>query len=183
MKTSDKPRFANILKDLAVNSGTRLSAETLELYAKALQEFDIQDIEKAGMAILTTWIYPRIPPIAEILKYLEPRPTLRDRAVMIASAIASTVPSGAKEDFETICGNDPVAKYLMTRRWPYYSWARNLKTAHVHWWEKDFVEAYLAIMKNHKASHLLLPGYDAGAVIREIEFKPKMIENKKSLTS
>ena len=40
--------------------------------------------------------------------------------------------------------NDPITNYLMTRRWPYQNWAKDILESEIKWWVKEFCEAYKA---------------------------------------
>ena len=144
MNQEDQPLFANIMKALAVNSGATLTAETLELYFKAFKQFSIEDIETACVSVLGSWIYPRVPPIAEILKVLKPQSIAVHRSVVVASEIVSNVASRGCDHFPEICDADPIAFKLMTERWPYSSWAKSLTDSQATWWVKEFCQAYEA---------------------------------------
>jgi len=39
---------------------------------------------------------------------------------------------------------DPISLHLMTKRWPYQSWASMVLASELVWWGKEFIEAYRA---------------------------------------
>lgn len=47
---------------------------------------------------------------------------------------------------------DPITNYLMTVRWPFREWGRNLKEKDLVWWKKEFVKAYVEMAKGKAKS-------------------------------
>lgn len=144
MNPNDKKRFAAVMKGLSVNAGIEITDDVVRLYSKALKDFTIDDIEGAGVKILQSWEYNRMPPVAVILKHLrgESQP-IEDKATVIANEIVAHLKHYGAGKFPDLHG-DKIATHLMTRRWPYREWGSQLVNSEAHWWVKEFIEAYRA---------------------------------------
>jgi hypothetical protein len=155
----DRAAFAAILKGLMINSSVKYS--TLEeekavykFYFEALKHLELKDIDSAAKTILLKWKYNRLPTVAEILFHTPQYALPVDLAEIQAGNVieflnrygASKVP-----DFK-----DPITEHLMTRRWPYLDWAKNIYTSQLVWWRKEFKEAYIA-MADYEVKYLPPP--------------------------
>ena len=40
--------------------------------------------------------------------------------------------------------NDPISQHLITKRWPYQSWATSIIESEIKWWVKEFCASYEA---------------------------------------
>jgi hypothetical protein len=146
MIKSDMEKFRAIIKALAFNAGINsVDQATLRFYAEALKEFDIEQVDKAAKIVLREWEYPRIPPVATLIKAIE------------KSAGAISDNSKAEIECDKIISHlkyygagtspamdDPITAHLMNRRWPYATWAKSILESEIVWWRKEFLEAYAA---------------------------------------
>jgi len=136
----DEKRFSAVMKALAINAGVELTRDILVLYRGALKEFTIEQIEKAAKKILLTWEYNRMPPLKIVIDKIDSKIQVADRARMEADRIVSHLNFNGANVLPKL--NDPITKYLMTRRWPYHNWAANVLESELVWWVKEFIEAY-----------------------------------------
>ncbi len=142
MDQTEKKRFAAVMKGLAVNAGAEITEDMMRLYSKALIQFSIDDIEHAGIDILKTWEYNRMPPLAIIIKNLEGKAIpIEDRALVLANDILSHLQTYGSGKFPDLKG-DKIAVHLMTRRWPYRRWGSEILESEFKWWTKEFCDAY-----------------------------------------
>lgn len=140
---NDTKQFAAIMKALAINAGVELTDDILKLYRAAFKEFTIEQIQTAAISVLSIWEYNRMPPIGIIIKHIDGAPVqIEHKALIEANKILEHLNfHGATKHPET---NDPVTKHLMTRRWPYETWAKNVLESELKWWVKEFCAAYMA---------------------------------------
>lgn len=152
----DRERFGAVMKGLSVNSDVEITDDMMRLYSRALKGFDIGDIERAGVAILKTWEYSRMPPLAVIIKHIngEAQP-IEDRGLVMAHQIVSHVKQWGASKFPDL-QDDPIAMELMTRRWKYDRWASLVLESELHWWVKEFAEAYTTYSESD--NHMLITG-------------------------
>jgi len=167
MDNGDKKRFAAAMKALATSAGVALpDADTMRLYFHTLSEFDIDQVEGAVVEVLQEWEYNRMPPVAAIHKKLRKKlrkklPAIEDRALAVASHIVSHLQAHGAASPPDL-SSDPIAAHLMSTRWPYQRWGRQLVESEVKWWVKEFCDAYRA--------------YEAHDVIMRIEGPKKVLQ-------
>jgi hypothetical protein len=144
MTKEDKTKFAEIMMALALNCNVRLQAETIKLYFKALNNFTIQQVSDAAQKILLSWKYPNtFPPLAIFIDHIQgPKEEIEDRALREAHKIIAHLNEFGATKFPLL--DDPITKYLMTKRWPYSRWAADITVAENKWWIKEFVKSYTA---------------------------------------
>ena len=127
---------------LAINASVDLSKEQKRVYFKAFQGFSIEAVEEAIGKVLETWEYNRMPTIAVILKHLKgTTQAVEDKALVMAHEIAAHLKAYGSGKFPDLHG-DKIAHHLMTRRWPYREWGSQVLDSEMHWWVKEFSEAY-----------------------------------------
>ncbi len=140
----DKERFKTIMKAVSVNSGVDITKDILRLYFEALKSFTIEQIEDSAKDILKSWIYPRIPPLAVIIKNIEGEiQPIEDKALVVANQIVSHLQQWGASKYPDLTG-DPIAQELMARRWNYKRWAANVLESELKWWVREFCDAYRA---------------------------------------
>ena len=147
MTENDKPKFASIMRGLALNCDMDMSKEKMAFYFKNLKQFTIIRIEQAARVILGTWEYNKIPPIAVFVKAIhDDQSQIEDQATIQANIIVGHLNNYGASKMPRLI--DPVSKWLMENRWPYLSWASNILESELKWWTKEFKEAYLSISTN-----------------------------------
>jgi hypothetical protein len=154
MTKADKVEFAKIMRALELNCGVRLDAETIKLYFDILKKFSVDQVSKAAQQILVSWKYPRtFPLLAVFIEQIQgPEEDVEQKALRKAHKIVAHLNKFGAGKFPLL--EDPVSKYLMTERWPYYRWGADLKMKDTKWWVRDFVAAYTAL--NKKGGNFLL---------------------------
>ena len=140
----DHKEFAGLMKAMAINAGVELEKGTLMLYYETFKNIaTIDEFREACKRVLMTWKYSRLPPIAVILENIGDKPQqIEHKAVVEANRILAHLKEWGSRKWPVL--DDPVTKYLMTRRWYYPSWSQNLLESEEKWWVKEFVEAYQA---------------------------------------
>lgn len=127
---------------MAANFGVKIPEGLIELWQNAFNQDDIslEQIRYAAGKILRSKKdgYGRMPTYAEFIQIIEG--SHDDKALVIASEIIAYLRVHGSRIFPKL--NDPIAKYLMTNRWPYHEWAANVCTDELKWWTKEFCEAY-----------------------------------------
>jgi len=142
MRTQDNERFKAAIKTLALNAGVDIEEDKLKIYFMALEEFKIDQVERACAKVLRTWKYNNMPTVAHIIEGIEgPRPQLEDKAMVCANKIIEHLRVYGRTKVLEI--DDPIAMQLMLRRWPYYNWAQTILEDDLKWWVKDFCAAYM----------------------------------------
>ena len=141
----DKKEFADIIKALALQGGKEISKPLLALYFLALKDYELDDIKNIAARLLKNWEYEfgHMPSIAVMVKALDGDQPPEDRALVMSTLILDHVKRHGR-NVEPDLSTDPIAKYLMTRRWPYKKWATELISSEEKWWVKEFVAAYRA---------------------------------------
>lgn len=135
--------FTAIMKGLAINAGVDLTGDVLRLYRAAMNGFTIEQISEGAKSVLLTWKYNRMPPLAVIIDHIDGAPIeIEHKALIEANKILEHLNFNGANVLPKI--KDPIAKYLMTRRWPYQLWAKNVLESELKWWVKEFCEAYKA---------------------------------------
>jgi len=80
-----------------------------------------------------------MPPVAEFIEILQGG-NKEDKALVIANNIIAHLNTHGSRVFPKL--DEPIAKHLMTKRWPYYEWASMVIESELKWWTKEFCEAY-----------------------------------------
>ncbi len=143
----DAAEFAAILQGLIINSSVKYRTPEEEkaafkFYFGALKHLGIDEIADAVKAILRTWKWNRLPTVAEILDHVPGQKLIQieDKARIQAQLVIKTLrTSGAHTG---IGWKDPITKWIMANRWPYYNWASQALEKELHWWEKEFITLY-----------------------------------------
>ena len=154
--------FSTTMYGIAEDFGGTLSVDNLHVRFKALQEFSIDQITKAG-----TWLlrnrektFPAVPTTKEFIDAINNQKTgpvsLKAKAGIEADKVLGTLKEWGRDAEPLFI--DEITKYLMTHRWTF----RKLDTMTVQdpglvWWRKEFIESYLELTKDQVAGGKLLP--------------------------
>jgi hypothetical protein len=115
----------------------------IEIYWKTLQSFTDDQCQQAfNLAIAKCRFFPKP---AELIEFITGSPKQiteekDDKALVIANEIIVHLRAYGSRIFPKL--NDPIAKYLMTKRWPYYEWSAAVIEDELKWWTKEFCEVY-----------------------------------------
>ena len=140
MDDNDKLQFAEIMYGIADNFGAELSKPGLKMRFEALKAFDVDDIQCAAIQIISTRKYKSMPTIADFLEYLNPKTDTKDKAQIEADKIIGHLRNYGATSVPVF--DDDITRHLMTSRWHYQRWAREVLESELKWWVKEFVEAY-----------------------------------------
>ena len=199
MTESDFKRFSRALGTLAEVHDKKMSPTLIKTYFSALSKLNIVQVEKAiSRAITSTRFFPKPVELIELAVGAEPQ--IEDKALVEAGYIIAHLQRHGAHVYPAI--EDPITKYLMSRRWPYQKWASQILDAELKWWEKEFCDAYRAHSAKDHAPEIegqklrINYGFDrvrfpapvpAGAKIRmtstlkRVEIKGGMIEQMSEL--
>lgn len=157
-------KFKEYMTALSEIHRKELSKATVGIYWEILRPFtDDQCIAAFQQAMAENkWI----PKPAELVEYIKgTAQVIENKALVIANEIVSHINQEGSSKHPDLKG-DPIAIHLMTRRWPYKTWAASILESEIQWWIKQFVEAYQA----YRESDVPVP-IDAPDEVR------KMVEN------
>jgi len=143
MKVSDKKRFAAAFQSLCEIFGKESTKIMLKGYFRALERLSIDQVEAAISQAIKTCTF--LPKPVELINLVPggKAPQLEHKAGAEADRILSHMKLKGSSVWPDL-SKDPITKHLMTSRWIYNLWARNMIEADEHWWRKQFVEAYQA---------------------------------------
>lgn len=130
-------RFQALMRGLAENFSAEITEDGMRLRYRALQEYTIQQLEGAAVRLLKTRVYTTMPTSAEFVLAIDGPPNVKAEKQLqsIRNAISGCGRNG-NPNFK-----DPVTHYLVHER---FGWQRicNKKEADMHFFEKEFIEAY-----------------------------------------
>lgn len=160
MDDSNKKQFATLFYGLAEEYGGNITKNGVKLKFEALEKYSIDEIVMAANWILKNrkTTFPAVPTIKEFIDAInfQKNPLgVEDIAEMQAVFVISKiqVASYVEVNFE-----DPITKSIMTDRWPFVSWARNVLESEITWWKKDFVKLYKSYSQHVDAGLLIDDG-------------------------
>ena len=139
MEKTDEKRFIQIMLGMADNFRDSITKEGMTMRFDMLKDYNINQVESAAKQIMLTRKYTKMPPVAEFIEILKGG-NKEDKALVIANNIISHLKTHGSRVFPKL--DDPTAKHLMTKRWPYYEWAAAVIESELKWWTKAFCEAY-----------------------------------------
>ena len=144
----DKKQIATALTALCEIHGKNLSPIALNIYAKVLENFTADQITATiTRAIRQLKFFPKP---TELIELMDNTQKVADVALLQADEIITHLRIyGATVSPPAI---DPITHYLMTYRWPYHYWAKNVLEKNLPWWIKDFCTAY----KTHTETPLMI---------------------------
>ena len=135
--------FTKIIIGLAANFGVKIPEGLIELWQNAFREdgISLEQIRYAAGKILRKPAnrYGRMPTYDEFIEIIQGG-NKEDKALVIANEIIAHLKMRGSRVFPKL--DDEIAKYLMTKRWPYYEWAAAVIESELKWWVKEFCEAY-----------------------------------------
>lgn len=142
MNQNDFKKFSHDIVLLAEVHGKTVTAGMVGIYFKVLEEYNTEAVNMAmTVAVKTLKFFPKPAELIEIIESKNQTLNIEDRALMVSTRIISHMRAygGTKlPDLE----DDPIARDLMTRRWPYLNFASSVLESELKWWQKEFMEAY-----------------------------------------
>lgn len=137
MNKEEGVRFQALMRGLAENFSATLTEDGMRLRYKALYQYTIEQLESASMRLLRTRVYTTMPTAAEFVLAIDGAASIKGEKQIqsIRRAIGGCGRNG-KPNF-----HDPVTHYLVHN---YFGWQNicNKKENEMHFFEKEFVEAY-----------------------------------------
>lgn len=163
----DKKPFVNIVIGLAANFGAQIPEGLLQLWLNTFTEdgISLEQIKIAAGKIIRSKKdgYGRMPTYAEFFEIIKGSDD--DKALVTANEIIKHLHEHGSRVFPNL--SDPIAKQLMTKRWPYYDWASQVLESELKWWVKDFCEAYHSYSTLEQVPHVL-ENAGAGGMIASV---------------
>lgn len=111
------------------------------LYWKALEPFTDDQCKKAFNRVMakSKWF----PKPADLIEAIEAdKPQIESVALVQANNIVAHLQQWGSTKWPAL--DDTITHHLMTRRWKYDIWAKDVLESELKWWVKEFVRAYLA---------------------------------------
>lgn len=138
--------MAKTLLGLAGNFGDTFDAYTLDMWRKMFKRdgISLEQIDAAAIKIMRSRKISKMPTYAEFLEYIHG--SSADKAQQQADVVIDFLRTNgrmSKPDFK-----DSITAHLMRTRWPYQTWAAEVKESELVWWRKEFIEAYKSYAKN-----------------------------------
>ena len=141
MKQSDKNRFASAFQSMCEILDKKSTTIMILGYFTALENFSIEQTEKAiSKAIGSCKFFPKPVELIEIITGGQKQ--LQNNAeIEVDKILCHLRQYGAGKHPEL---SDPISRHLMTKRWPYQSWAIMVLESELVWFKKEFITAYNA---------------------------------------
>lgn len=144
-------RFVFIMAALAEASGQELSEMKVRIYAKALEDLPIADIERAAWEIIKTRKFATFPKVAEIREAIHGNP--EDRAIIALDKLEKAMREVG--GYQSVCFDDPVIHMAVdsfSGGWPAIC---NMPHEEWKWARKEFVTLYQTF--THQPKHEVAP--------------------------
>ena len=146
---TDKQFRENMVKTLlglAGNFGDTFDAYTLDMWRKMFKRdgISLEQIDAAAIKIMRSRKISKMPTYAEFLEYIQGSPA--DKAQQQADMVIDVLRT--KGRMVDPIFPDTITAHLMRTRWPYKTWAAEVKESELVWWRKEFIEAYKSYSKN-----------------------------------
>ena len=136
----DKKLFQEYMTAVSELFDREISKTSIQIYWQTLSQYTDEQCKVAfDMAIRTLKFFPKP---AELIELIPGEVvSVEDKALVMAHEIAAHLKAYGSGKFPDLHG-DKIAHHLMTRRWPYREWGSQVLDSEMHWWVKEFSEAY-----------------------------------------
>lgn len=137
----DSKLFKEYMTGLGEIHDKKITDVLKNVYWKTLEPFTDDQCKKAFDDIMASskW-FPK--PAEIILAINKDVAKIEDRAIVEANKILIHLNLNGAGKWPAL--DDPITKHLMTSRWVYDRWARDVLESELKWWVKEFIEAYRA---------------------------------------
>lgn len=145
MNSIDAGKFANILGSLAVIAAVELNEVTIDTFFKALKDFSIEEIERAGNYFVATWGERRLPTPSHFREFLQ-----GGNIEQQAQAALDICINNSTYD-HSVKFSDPAIMVAVERigGWEQWcDWVRWTPEDEFHWKRKEWVKHYMAAKKS-----------------------------------
>jgi len=162
MVESDRKKFVEIMYGVADNFGGQISREGYLIRFQAMQDLTIDQVSLAATNLINnrSKTFPAVPTVKEFRGALQsasaPTVSMQTMAEIQAGEVLAMLRKGGRNASGSF--RDPTTAHLMSRRWPYKSWAAQVMEKDLTWWKKDFIAAYIANAEVEHAHIIALPG-------------------------
>ena len=154
-----------------------LTEALLLAYWETLKPYSDGQCEKAFKKVFTECtFFPKPAELIQFIKKLEKPIPVEDISLIESNKIIMHVKAEGANKYPIL--NDPITKHLMTRRWPYQSWASQVLESEFTWWQKEFCAAYQACDKT-TIDHLKIEGPEKVMSLMTNITRPVVVEKKK----
>ncbi|BBO76144.1 hypothetical protein DSCW_35610 [Desulfosarcina widdelii] len=142
MDKTDAERFRNLMLGMADNFRDSLSKEGMRLRFEMLRPYSIEQVERAGIEIMCSRKYNKMPPVAEFIEAIEGAAlSLETKANHQWNTLMEQVRSVGWYGTPSI--EDPITRKLMTGRFSMASLCE-ATPRELSFLRRDFLAAYLA---------------------------------------
>jgi hypothetical protein len=140
MNSVDGERFRNLMLGMADNFRDSISREGMRLRWEMLKQYTIEQVEQAGLQIMKSRKFTKMPPVAEFIDAIEgERVPIELQAEQQWNEIISQIRSVGS--YGTPVFRDPATKALIGRR---FSWQNLCQSTEndLRFFRKEFIAAY-----------------------------------------
>ena len=144
------------MRGLAENCGATITKEGLRFRFRALESFDIQQIEKAAYSIVATRKYTNMPTIADFIEHLRGG-SAEDMAQIQAGQVWQALKDAGS--YDNVVFDDPVTMAVIHQG--FGGWQKlcgEMKEDQMQWFVKDFAKTYSAYARRGVQRFGVLPG-------------------------
>ena len=162
----EKAEFGALMAILATENGATLDNKGIALKIKyeALMEYGIADIKRAVTWLVKnrTQTFPAMPTVREIIDAID-----QVSGKLLPGSVANSECDFVL-NFLKNCGaatslpeSHPVTDYLMTKVWPWFGWASQVKECDLVWFRRDFVSRFEQMEKDGLRKDMGQIGHDS----------------------
>lgn len=155
MTEQDKPKFAELMTGLAEVFGDAVSKPGLELRFRALQDYGIEQVEKACVGVIQSRVYRNMPTVAEIIEHIGGK--LDDIAEVEAAKVWRAVSQVG--GYQSVVFDDPTTQAVIEQG--YGGWIKlceDTQEDQQKWFLKDFARIYKAYKRQNVEQYGRLAG-------------------------
>ncbi len=157
MRKNDFDGFDALMQGIAENYGQTLSPQGIALRFKALENFDLVDVQRAAMSILESRKYTTMPTVADFMEHLGGG-SIEDRAEVEAGKVLDAI--GRHGSYASVVFDDPVTMAVINSACG--GWVKLCEDCGSEesekWFRKDFVKTWGAYKRQGVQYFGILPG-------------------------
>ncbi|GHV53982.1 hypothetical protein FACS1894206_05800 [Deltaproteobacteria bacterium] len=157
MTKHDFDRFSGVMLGLAENYGQSLSPQGIAIRFKALEGYEIDEVDKAAMSLILTRKYTTMPTVADFLEHITGG-SAEDKAEVEAGKVLTAIQIHG--GYDSVVFDDSVTQAVIVRA--YGGWAQLCddcgRDEPVKWFRKEFAKTWAAYARQGVKQTGYLPG-------------------------
>ena len=140
MNNADAERFRNLMLGMADNFRDSISKEGMRLRWEMLKQYTIEQVEQAGLQIMKSRKFTKMPPVAEFIDAIDGEPVpIELKAEQQWNEIICQIRSIGS--YGTPVFSDPATRGLISRRFSWQNLCRSTEND-LRFFRKEFIAAY-----------------------------------------